>query len=293
MLFTQGINEEQTLANLWRTNTAEQLAINMAGLRNLNAYYGRLMQWQPLTRAHEGAVQRSATRCSDAARHQCSPPRSGSQGGPVLVELRVSALNGHSAVLVTARLQHVTCAASASQGGCGSNRQAADSQVSSLCATSVSVTAIASPLSETRAPPVDHAASEVAKRLALAQQQAMLASLHGLLRRPAEQKNIELLELTSELTRALGGGRVTMCKSGKDRTSMSLTLEHGRLLHAQHRLDAALVAKAVHVMRRRGVRRENVRLNTAKRLYAFNWLQQSMLPEPYRPPDGSAKGGKA
>ena len=47
------------------------------------------------------------------------------------------------------------------------------------------------------------------------------------------------------------------------------------------------------VLRGYGVRRENVRLNTGRRLYAFNWLQQTMLPEPYRPPDGSAKGGKS
>ena len=32
-------------------------------------------------------------------------------------------------------------------------------------------------------------------------------------------------------------------------------------------------------MRRRGVRRENVRANTGRRLYAFNWLQQVALPE--------------
>ena len=35
-----------------------------------------------------------------------------------------------------------------------------------------------------------------------------------------------------------------------------------------------------------------VRLNTDKRLYAFNWMQQQALPEGYVPPKGSAAGGK-
>ena len=86
---------------------------------------------------------------------------------------------------------------------------------------------------------------------------------------------------------------MTMCKSAKDRTSMSVTLEHGRLLGSQHGLGSdEAVLDAVQIMRRRGVRRENVRLNTGKRCFAFNWLQQSMLPDAYRPPKGSAKGGK-
>ena len=72
---------------------------------------------------------------------------------------------------------------------------------------------------------------------------------------------------------------------------MSLTLEHGRILRACG-LPEAEVAPAVATMRRRGVRRENTRLNTGRRLFAFNWLQQTMLPEAYRPPEGSAKGGK-
>ena len=46
-------------------------------------------------------------------------------------------------------------------------------------------------------------------------------------------------------------------------------------------------------MRRLGVRRENVRLNSGRRLYAFNWIQKTMLPEEYRAPEGCAKGGKA
>ena len=70
-----------------------------------------------------------------------------------------------------------------------------------------------------------------------------------------EPKNVELLLSVAMLTRSLRGGRLTMCKSGKDRTSMGVTLEHGRLLEAQHGLAAAATPAAVQAMRRRGVRR--------------------------------------
>ena len=117
--------------------------------------------------------------------------------------------------------------------------------------------------------------------------------LTSLVRQPAEGKNVGLLEAAAQVARLVGGGRVIMCKSGKDRTSMGVTLEHGRILSTEHGLGGEeAVFDAVQTMRRRGVRRENVRLNTGKRLFAFNWLQQSMLPEAYRPPKGSAKGGK-
>lgn len=38
-------------------------------------------------------------------------------------------------------------------------------------------------------------------------------------------KNIDLLNRVREFVRSIGGGRATCCKSGKDRTSMSATLE--------------------------------------------------------------------
>ena len=69
---------------------------------------------------------------------------------------------------------------------------------------------------------------------------------------------------------------------------MSVTLEHGRLLHTAHGLEATQVAATVGTMRRRGTRRENARFNTTRRVYNFNWLQQAMLPAAYRPPEGSA-----
>ena len=89
------------------------------------------------------------------------------------------------------------------------------------------------------------------------------------------------------LTRSLRGGRLTMCKSGKDRTSMSVTLEHGRLLRDHHGLDDAEATHAV------GVRRENVRRNMGSRCYAFNDAQQWFLPPRAAPFGGCSAGGTA
>ena len=47
-----------------------------------------------------------------------------------------------------------------------------------------------------------------------------------------------------------------------------------QLLHAHHGLPHRELGAAVQTMRRRGVRRENARLNTGRTLYAFNFLQR-------------------
>ena len=127
-----------------------------------------------------------------------------------------------------------------------------------------------------------------------------LARLHALVARAqraldaaADPKNVELLHATALLSRLLGGGRLIMCKSGKDRTAMAVTLEHARLLESEHGVDSEGATRCLEATRRHGVRRENVRRNVCKRTYAFNWVQQRMLPAAYRPPLGSAKGGAA
>eukprot|EP00941_MAST-03F_sp_MAST-3F-sp1_P002338 g2338.t1 len=121
-----------------------------------------------------------------------------------------------------------------------------------------------------------------------------------------ERKNVELLQLTADLTRRISGVRVTSCKSAKDRTAMSVTLEQARLLQQEHGLYAKrqsdcddefdakesheLLADATDVMRSHGVRRANALKNTGRAQFCFNRLQRSFLPADYIPPPGTGGG---
>ena len=97
------------------------------------------------------------------------------------------------------------------------------------------------------------------------------------------QKHAALLLMTQQYTVQCGAGRVTHCKSGKDRTGMSASLE--QLVAIEHALDRAECKLALprqevlDMMRRHGVRRENVRLNTGTDRFAFNALQVSAIKE--------------
>ncbi|RHY32744.1 hypothetical protein DYB32_002297 [Aphanomyces invadans] len=85
------------------------------------------------------------------------------------------------------------------------------------------------------------------------------------------RKQVNILIESSELCRRLGAGRTTCCKSGKDRTAMSVTLEFSKIL-----VDELGVKQGMHLcqtMREIGVRRTNVLVNTGKTMYAFNALQ--------------------
>ncbi|GAB9462770.1 hypothetical protein Gpo141_00000253 [Globisporangium polare] len=104
------------------------------------------------------------------------------------------------------------------------------------------------------------------------------------LSRQTRKKRPEILQLSSDLCRRVAAGRVTVCKSAKDRTGMSVTLEQGRILVQNHGLPEAKKAGIVSVMRSEGVRIENALKNTGRRVFAFNALQRSLLPEEYRCP---------
>jgi hypothetical protein len=103
------------------------------------------------------------------------------------------------------------------------------------------------------------------------------------------EKNVNVLLKASRLSRQISGNMSILCKSGKDRTSMCVTLEEARQL-VEGEIDAVGGQEIARVLRRHGVRRMNVWANTGQPMYAFNGIQCQLLPQCFRPPPGTFSG---
>ncbi|EQC33211.1 hypothetical protein SDRG_09195 [Saprolegnia diclina VS20] len=125
-----------------------------------------------------------------------------------------------------------------------------------------------------------------------------LATLIG----STEKKNTRILLEASDNVRRMNGGRVTFCKSGKDRTAMSVTLDQARILGSTWKQATVLMKESTmekewleikpiaNLMREYGVRIEVAKKNVGQARYSFNSLQRKCLPKIYRPSHAAIQG---
>ncbi|XP_065904902.1 type II inositol 3,4-bisphosphate 4-phosphatase-like [Dysidea avara] len=97
-------------------------------------------------------------------------------------------------------------------------------------------------------------------------------------------KNVEFISSVEALCRVLNAGRLTSCKSAKDRSSMAVTLEETLHLVNNHGVLQSHFDNILMTLRSKGTRLYNCYKNTSHYRYAFSPISYHLLPKLYQPP---------
>ncbi|VDN05119.1 unnamed protein product [Thelazia callipaeda] len=119
----------------------------------------------------------------------------------------------------------------------------------------------------------------------------LLAELSSTVTANPTNKNVSIFRLVMAVNSVIHGIPILCCKSGKDRTSMAITYEEGRIIRENCGISAEQMGEMIVCLRRDGVRRENCRKNVGKALYSFSPFQMNFIPKEFRPPAGTFSQG--
>uniref|UniRef100_A0AC35FF36 PH domain-containing protein n=2 Tax=Panagrolaimus sp. PS1159 TaxID=55785 RepID=A0AC35FF36_9BILA len=101
------------------------------------------------------------------------------------------------------------------------------------------------------------------------------------------RKNVAIFTKVMTLMSTIHSTCILACKSGKDRTSMAVTLEEARFIKEHCCIFGDQLTQVLDNIRRNGVRLENCRKNIGKSVYSFSPFQLHFLPKDFCPPSGT------
>jgi hypothetical protein len=102
------------------------------------------------------------------------------------------------------------------------------------------------------------------------------------------EKHVDVILKLNRLVRRIASTHGILCKSGKDRTGVGVTLEAARIIAED--IGVMGGSAIVQLLRLHGVRKMNVWANTGQDKFAFNTIQKMNLPPCYQPPAGTHAG---
>jgi len=277
--FTQGVNEMQTLANLSSSREVfRQVEINNAALVRLEAYYANY---------RSALVHQLESKKPELLNNLNVGIRDAPSNSPLVksVSKTNEVVRPSLAARLSAGLSMSESAVSGKGGGANADgdtprtavrrhkslRQSLLAQDQNGEVVAAAVNTLATKVVNMNDRLMDEVKSSIAQ-----------AAINP------HEKNVNVLLKTSALCRQMGAIVSILCKSGKDRTSMGVTLENTRSLVEE--LGILSGKEACQTMRMQGVRRMNVYANTGQSMFAFNQIQKIALPNCYRPPAGCHSG---